>query len=297
MGPNFHQLRIFLSVAERGSFSKAAEELFISQPAVSAQVKDLERAYSTPLFYQIGRQIYLTEAGRMLRHYAKHAFSLMEEAERVLDGLKGLEHGHLIIAASTTPGIYMVPPLLGEFSRLYPGIQCSLDIGSTEYIHNKLLRNEADLGFVGRELDDSLLDFEAYKPDRLLVVAGSTHKFIRREYVELEELESEPFIMREPGSATRALAEAELTKLGVSLQVVMELGSPEAVKQAVAAGLGLTIASEHSIGWEVASKHLAVVAVKGLSIQRQLYLACLKGRPTSHVAQAFINLTKDKVIN
>ncbi len=293
MDPNYHQLWIFLSVAMHRSFSKAAEELYISQPAVSAQVKELERFYGTPLFYQIGRQTHLTEAGKALYHYAEQAFSLIKEAERALDGLKGLEQGHLIIAASTTPGIYMVPPLLGEFRRLYPGVQCSLDIGSTEYVYSKLLKNEADLGFVGREIEEDLLICEPYKPDRLLVVAAPTHHLVKKKHIEVEELISEPFIMREPGSATRALAEAELKKLGVSLQVVMELGSPEAVKQAVAAGLGLTIASEHSISWEIASKRLAVIPVNGLSIQRQLYLAYLKGRPISPASQAFIDLLKN----
>ncbi len=292
MDPNFHQLWIFLSVAKHSSFSKAAEELFISQPAVSAQVKELERTHGTPLFYQIGRQTYLTEAGKTLCHYAERAFSLIKEAERALDGLKGVEQGHLIIAASTTPGIYMVPPLLGEFRLLYPGVQCSLDIGSTDYIHSKLLRNEADLGFVGRELEDSLLACEPYKPDRLLVVAAPTHHLVQKEHVEIVDLTREPFIMREPGSATRALAEAELKKLGISLQIAMELGSPEAVKQAVAAGLGLTIASEHSVNWEVASDRLAIVQVNGLSVQRQLYLAYLKGKPVSPAAQAFVDLVK-----
>ena len=294
MEPNYHQLWIFRAVARHGSFSRAAEELLISQPAVSAQVKELERTYGTPLFYQSGRRIHLTEAGQTLYHYAERAFALVQEAERALEGLKGLEQGHLIIAASTTPGIYLVPSLLGEYHQRYSGIQLTLEVGSTDETQSRLLNNHAKVGFVGRELLNESLLCQPFKPDRLMVVAPPGHPLARMEKVGLDEILREPFIMREPGSATRALTERELKELGVSLQVAMELGSPEAVKQAVAAGLGLAIVSEHSVSWEVAAGRLAVLKVGGLTLQRQLYLAYLKDKPMSPAARAFLELVEEE---
>lgn len=294
MERNYHQLWVFMAVARNGSFSKAAEELFISQPAVSAQVKELEKSYGTPLFQQLGRKVYLTEAGENLYHYAERAFALIEEGDRIIDGLKGLERGHLVVAASTTPGTYLVPSLLGKFRQCYPGIRLTLKIGSSEIAEGLVVGNKADLGFVGKKLSGDDLEYKPYKSDRLVVIASPSHPLVTKDRVSMEELLLEPFIVREPGSATRSLTEAGLREMGLSLEPAMELGSPEAVKQAVAAGLGLAVVSEHSISWELAAGRFSTLRVEGLSLERKLYLMYLRRKTISPAADALLKLIEEE---
>jgi len=287
---DLRQLEAFLAVARHQSFTRAAQDLYLTQPAISAQIKQLERALGAQLFDRTGKKVLLTEAGTLLAQRAERIFAQVEQAREEMDDLKGLRRGHLHIGASTTPGVYLLPQLMAEFRKRYPAVQLHLTIGNTLLIEGKIARNELDLGFVGGRLSHDALAAEPFAEDELVVIACPSHPLAKEADVCLGALLHEDFIAREAGSATWRCVEAWLTTLRAELNVVLRLDSPEAVKKAVAAGLGISILSRCAVSWEGEAGLLAILKVAGFSLKRQLQIVRHKDRSPSEAAAAFATL-------
>jgi len=291
---NFNHLLIFHKVAEKRHFTHAAEELFISQPAVSKQIHELEKTLGQPLFTHIRRSIYLTEAGQLLYDYANRIFALSSEAEAALEEMHDLERGRLAIGASTTIGTYLLPELLGHYRTQYPHIQLSLDITNADEVQERLLTHRIEIGLVEGMVSD--IDFvkQVWRQDELVLIASPQHPLARdNEQVSLQHLldENIPFIRREQGSGTRAVLEEALAARGLSpLQTSMELGSTEAIKRAVAAGLGVSFVSEHTIGLELATGQLRRVPLTDFTLIRPLFIIFPRQRRLSRATQVFLQL-------
>ncbi|MHB1203892.1 MAG: LysR family transcriptional regulator [Acidithiobacillus sp.] len=282
----FRQIQVFAAVARHQSFTRAGQELHLSQPAVSMQIKLMEEQVGLPLFEQVGRKIYLTEAGHELARYSTAIAQQLDEAAQVINDLKGLAGGHLHIAVATT-GAYIAPYLLAAFARLHPQLKVSMDVTNREALLHQLADNEVDLAIMGRPTEELALEATAFLDNPLVVIAPPGHPLARHPQIPLQDLAEYPFIVREVGSGTRSAAERFFSKAGVSLQTSMEMSSHEAIKHAVRAGMGLGIASLHTIREEVTAGHLVILAVQGLPIQRHWYLVHRQGKRLSAAAQAF----------
>ncbi len=284
---NLSQLKAFLAVAQNRSFSRAAEKLLLTQPAVSKQIQALEEVLGTRLFDRVGRSVLLTQAGHILQHHAHIAFQSLEEARETISQLRGLRRGHLRISAASTIGTYMLPKPLGAFQALHPGIEISLAITNKARVVEQLLNHEVELGFVGPPVEPAELERDEYLLDELVLIVSPTHRLAHQEWVAVRDLTEEVFILREQGSGTREIMEEELGRLRVSLKKAMELGSTEAVKQAVAANLGVSIVSKFAITLEILQGRLTAVRMPELNLRRQLFIIFHKGRPLSPAAHEF----------
>jgi len=288
---NFHHLQVFYTVAKRLSYSRAAEELYISQPAVSRHVQSLEKDLGAKLLGQRGNRVYLTDAGRIVFDYAQRVFGLTNEVKRALEELEGLQRGYLRLGASSTPGAYLLPQVVTLFRERYPGVEVSLAIGNSQQIEKRVLRNELDLGVVGARFLPEL-QVRPYARDTLVLIVPTGHPFAEREAVSPEELEREPFILREAGSGTRRIVEEELARVGVTLRHSFELCGCEAVKRAVAAGMGIAFVSGYSVSLEIASEILRSVAIPDLRLERELSIISHKDVRPSAAALAFLALVR-----
>ena len=284
--PNLHRLRVFHAVARRESYSRAAGDLHISQPAVSKHVLDLEEELGAKLFHRLGRRIVLTEAGRLMADYAQRIFVLADEARRALDELQGLERGRLHLGASSTPGNYLLPRALAAFQARYPRLEVSLDILASHDVVERILRQELDLGFVGATFDAEL-HVQPYVEDEVVLVLRPGHPLASVRTIPREALEQETFILRDIVSGTRTVAETELKARGITIRRSMELRSVEAVKQAVAEGLGISFISRYAVALEVRHKVLAVAADPRLRFRRPLVMISRKDTRLSPAALAF----------
>ncbi|OGL28712.1 MAG: hypothetical protein A3G97_03065 [Candidatus Rokubacteria bacterium RIFCSPLOWO2_12_FULL_69_21] len=284
---NFSHLRTFMTVAKREGISKATEELALTQSAVSRQIQSLEESLGVELFVRRGRSLSMTEAGRILLEYGARTFQVLAEAREAIDGLRGLVRGHLRISAASTIGIYMLPETLGEFKALHAGIEISLSITNKEQVLRQLAAGTADLGFVGPPLRSPDLVQEEYVEDELVLIVSPHHRLARRATVPARELGEEVFVLREKGSGTREIMEEELRGAGLSLRHAMELGSTEAIKEAVAANLGVSVVSTHTIRQEVLLGRVCAVRIADLDLRRQIYLVHPRRTPLSPVAEAF----------
>lgn len=292
---NLHQLRIFYTVARLGSFSRAAEELRISQPSVSIQVADLERSLGVDLFEQLGKRIYLTDAGRVLEDYARRILNLVEEANSALAEVAGEYRGRLTIGASTTPGTYVLPRVIGAFQERFPNVTVTLDIANTRRIQERILRNELDVGIVGWEVSSHNLEVLPLLEDELVLVVPPAHQLARAEAVQAKVLGDERVILRERGSGTREAAEAALRDAGVVLSPAMELGSNEAIKETVAAGLGVTILSTLAVAPEVAARRLVVVPMNDVSIRRSFRVVYHRDKRMGKALRTFLDMLQASV--
>ncbi len=289
---NLSQLKAFLAVAQDRSFSRAAEKLYLTQPAVSKQIQALEEALGMRLFDRVGRSILLTQAGNILHDHAHIAFQTLEEARETINQLRGLQRGHLRISAASTIGTYMLPQPLGELKAQFPGIEISLAITNKARVVQQVLSHEVELGFVGPPVEPAELEMEEYLLDELVLIMAPTHRLAREESVGVAELVEEVFILREQGSGTREIMEEELGRVRVSLKKAMELGSTEAIKQAVAANLGVSIVSKFAISLEILQGRLAVARLPELNLRRQLFVIHHGGRTLSPAAQEFCSLLR-----
>jgi len=286
MDVSLRQLQVFRAVARHRSFSRAAEELVISQPAVSAQIKALEQVLHVPLFQRTSRGVELTEAGRQLLPYAERMLDLLEEAIATVHELRAAQRGRVRVAASTTAGIYVVPKALGAFHRAYPGVELSLDVLNRYAVHQRLLAGDADLAIMGLIEDPQDLEIAEFLPNELVVIASPRHPLVRRHQIPLEEIAREPFLVREIGSGTRSDTERIFADAGLPLRVAMELRSNGAIKQAVAADLGVAIMPRDAIGLELETGRLVVLDVQGFPVRRWWSLVRRAGRPVSPAADA-----------
>jgi DNA-binding transcriptional LysR family regulator len=293
------RLHIFCKVVELRSFSKAAGSVYLSQPTVSSHIKDLEDHFECKLIDRLGREVAPTKAGELLYGYAAKMIALKENAERALAEFQGKVRGHLTIGGSTIPGGYILPPLLGKFKQAYPDVTVTLIESDTAGIIQDTLEGRVELGIVGAKAREIQLVQEKVMDDEMYLIVPKGHKWAAAGHVRLEKLIKEPFIMREPGSGTRKSIEQVLDKSGHwsgQLNVVAEMGSTEAVRQAIKAGVGVSILSECAVGDELAAGTLKKVGINGISFQRAFYLIVHKHRTQSPLCHAFVKFLKGQRI-
>ncbi len=286
MNVTFRQLRVFEAVARHLSYTQAAHELHLSQPAVSMQIRQLEENVGLPLFEQIGKKIYLTEAGHEMFRYSRSIAEQLEEAEEVIQQLKGVHRGHLDIAVASTAN-YFATRLLAAFARRYPGTTFSLDVTNRASLLRQLEENARDLVIMGKPPGDMPLVAESFMDNPLVVVAPPDHPLTREPNIPFERLARETFVVREAGSGTFIAMERFFEEHGIRLATGMELTSNEAIKQAVEAGLGLGIVSIHTLELELEAGRLAVLDVEHFPILRHWYVVHREGKRLSPVAQTF----------
>ncbi len=279
-----HQLKVFEAAARHGSFTRAAEELFLTQPTVSMQIKQLTKSVGLPLFEQVGKRLYLTEAGRELFATCSQIFETIAQFEMKVADLKGVKQGQLRLAVITTAK-YFIPRLLGQFCQLYPGIDISLQVTNHEGILDRMTRNMDDLYIMSQVPDHLDVNFQPFLENPLAVLAPMNHPLVGEKNVPIQRLADEPFIMREPGSGTRRAVQKLLDEHGVSVKVKLELGSNEAIKQAIAGGLGISVLSRHTLLPDAGD--LAVLDVEHFPIKRNWYMVYPNGKQLSIVARAY----------
>ncbi len=286
-----HQFKVFEATARHGSFTRAAEELYLTQPTVSMQVKQLTKALGLPLFEQVGKRLYLTDTGRELYSTCQEIFNQLEQLEMRVADFKGMKQGHLKLTVITTAK-YFVPRLLGPFCKKYPGVDVSLIVTNHERAIDRLADNQDDL-YVMSQLPEHL-DVKAHPllENPLVVMAPKNHPLAKQKNIPIERLAGEPFIMREEGSGTRRAVQAFLGKHGVDVKVRLELGSNEAIKQAIAGGLGLSVLSCHTLTPEGDTGELTILDVEGFPIERQWYVVHLSSKQLSVVASTFLDYLK-----
>lgn len=292
---NLHHLQVFYAVTQSGSISKASERLYISQPAVSRQVKALEEALGMHLLDRLPRGVRLTGAGQLLAEYASRLFALEARAESELNRMRSLEAGRLSLGASTTIGNYLLPPVLARFRERHPGVEIWMEIGNTVHIQRHLLADRIDLGFTEGFVEDEELEAEVFMHDDLVVIAPADHPLAGRGPLPLAELCHQPCVMREPGSGTRAVLERTLGQRGVKSKPHMTLGSPEAVKRAVQAGAGLAVASYFTVSAELATGALVRIPVADAVFQRPLHRVQHRHRRMGPAVSAFMTLLAETV--
>ncbi|MBI1928417.1 LysR family transcriptional regulator [Candidatus Poribacteria bacterium] len=288
---NLHQLEIFLAVARHQHFSKAAAELYLTQSAVSMQIKQLEEELGVPLFDRLGKKTHLTAAGMILEKHASRILGQVRALYQSMKELKGLESGSIAVGASTTPGIYILPPILGEYKRRYPQVELKYQIADTQQIEQMVLLNQLDFGVVGGHLIEGELRIEPYLTDELILVVGADHPFAKQQGdITLEALQGLPFVLRQKGSATRKVINEAFEKRGLKLNVMMELRDTESVKQMVIAGLGVTITSKYAVRFEVEGGDLVPVPVQEMPLTRQLVTVSHRDKRLSVAAQTLLTL-------
>ncbi|UCE76465.1 MAG: LysR family transcriptional regulator [Gammaproteobacteria bacterium] len=286
MNLTLRQLKIFQAVARHLSFTRASEELHLTQPAVSMQVKQLEETVGLPLFEQVGKRVYPTEAGEELERYSRSVLAILDEASLVFDEMKGLERGRLRITVASTAN-YFVPQLLAAFCQRHPGVKVSLDVTNRERLLQALQDNDTDLVIMGKPPDSIELAAESFMDNPLVAIAPPFHPLAGQKNIPLQRLQRETFLIREKGSGTRSATERFFVEHGLSLSSTMEMSSSEAIKQGVEAGLGLGLLSLHTLEMELALKRLVILDVCELPILRKWYVMHRTGKRLSAVAQSF----------
>lgn len=284
---NLHQLATFQVVAKHCSFVRAAEELHFSQPAVSAQIRHLETSLGVKLFDQIGRRTHLTQAGEELYLYSQKIFSLIDETLDNMEALRSPHYGRLSVGADTTVGTYVIPGLLGKFHQIYPQVEISLEVLNRASLVDALASNRVDMAIMGKVPADMPVEIEPFAFNELVLVASPTHRLAGLENVPIEELGREHFLLREPGSGTRAALESVFQEAGVPLQVSMQVGNNSAIKQGVAAGLGIALISRVALDMELETNRLKILNVEGFPVVRQWRLVHVREKHLSATARAF----------
>ncbi|MEL6400653.1 MAG: LysR substrate-binding domain-containing protein [Cyanobacteria bacterium J06626_4] len=282
-----HQLKVFEATARHGSFTRAAEELYLTQPTVSIQVKQLTKAVGLPLFEQIGKRLYLTQAGQQLLNTCQQVFEGLEQFEMAIADIKGMKQGQLRIAVITTAK-YFVPRLLGPFCQRFPGIDISLKVTNHQNIQERMANNDDDLYIISQTPDQPDLTVHPFLENPLVVIAPKNHPLVGKTNIPIQALNGEQFIMREPGSGTRQAVQSLFEEHDVEVKVRLELGSNEAIKQAIAGGLGISVLSVHTIISEGTTGEYAILDVENFPIERQWYAAHLAGKQLSVVADTFL---------
>jgi DNA-binding transcriptional LysR family regulator len=287
---NLHHLRLFAAVVHHGGFTKAAAKLNLSQPAISKSLNELERQLDVNLIDRTGRSIRLTDAGRTLYARARELFGVESAAEQELRELRGLKRGTLRIAASTTIATYMLPPYLGRFHLRHPKVRIQTTSANTRTVLRMLLEFRVDVALVEGPVSNSRVVVHPWREDELIVIAPRGHALLAVDNVDVAQLAKHTFLVREPGSGTRVVTEQALALQGVRLTNTMRVGGTEAIKQAVAAGLGLAIVSRAAATDQIMLGRVAVLNVNGLSMRRTLTQIKLHGRTSTASARELESL-------
>jgi len=287
MNATFRQLRLFLAFAEHLSVTAAARACHVTQPTASMQLRELAEGVGLPLYEQVGKRLYLTAAGEALAHTARAMMDEWSAFEQQVDGIRGMTRGRLRLSVVSTAK-YFVPRLLGSFCAAFPDIDIALEVLNRDGVLRRLRDNLDDLYIMSMPPEDLELERHAFLGNPLDVVVSAAHPLVGRERIALAELAPLRFILREKGSGTRLACDNHFKALGFRPDVRMELGSNEAIKQAVAASLGLGVISRHALGERPADEHLAVLPVAGFPVQSNWWTLYRKGKKLSPVATAFL---------
>lgn len=283
------QLQLFEAIVRLGSFTRAAEELFLTQPTISTQIKKLSEALGLPLFEHVGRNVKPTQAGVELYESCRHIFESLANLEMKIADIKGIKRGSFRLGVITTAK-YFAPEILGEFCQMHEGIDVALKVTNRERIIERILANEDDLYIMGQSPDkEADVEAFAFAPNPLVVMAPKDHPLVKEKNIPLSRIAEEPFILREPGSGIRDTILKFFEKHGLKPRVRMELGSNEAIKHGIVGGLGLSVLSLHTLALEGSNGPVAILDVEGFPIQRQWYLVYPKGKELSLVAKAFLD--------
>jgi len=282
------QLEVFATAARLGSFSRTAEEMFLTQPTVSMQIKKLTDVVGLPLFEQIGKKMYLTDAGRELYRTCRGILEHLSQFEMIAADMKGMKAGKLRLAVVTTAK-YFTPRLLGLFCQQYPDIDASLIVSNHDSISKRMTDNIDDLYIFGQLPGDIDMVAQAFLGNPLVVFAPVNHPLVNKKNITLRRITQEPFISREYGSGTRMATERVFSKQGLKLKIRMELGSNEAIKEAIIGGLGISVLSRHTMARNAPMEELAELDVKGFPIDGKWYCTYPSGKQLSIVAQTFLS--------
>jgi DNA-binding transcriptional LysR family regulator len=295
---DFRHLETFCRVANLKSFSKAADDLFLTQPTVSGHILSLEQSLSLRLFDRTSREIHLTKAGEVFLKYASKILSSRKDLLNALSEFSQGIKGELSLGASTIPGEYLVPKLMSDFKKEHPHFIICLKIADTKEIVQYVLQDNVEFGIIGAKVNHPSLHFEKYEEDEIVVVAPSDHPLTRKKRVNIDELLKEPWIIREEGSGTQMAVEKALRKKGKSLKqfrVAMEMGSTSSMKEGVKAKLGLAFLSKRATEEELSQGSLSRIDVEGIEpISRQIYLVTHRGRTLSPIGMEFLRFLKRK---
>ncbi len=284
-----HQLKVFETVARLTSITRAAEELSLTQPTVSMQIKQLTQNVGVPLFEQIGKKLYLTESGQELLLTCREVFDRLSRFEMKITDLQGMKQGKLKLATITTTK-YFIPRALAPFCQLYPGVDVALEITNHERILDRLNENLDDLYIISKIPERLDVALHPFLENPLVVVAPVNHPLAQEKNIPISKLHNEPFIMREPGSGTRAAVEQLFAKHGVSVKVRLELGGNEAIKQAIGVGFGISVLSQHTFTPETAtSGGLTILDVEHFPIERHWYIVYPADKQLSILASTFFD--------
>jgi len=294
----FRHLETFCRVADLKSFSKAADDLFVTQPTVSGHILSLEQSLSLRLFDRTSREVRLTKSGEAFHEYASKILSLRKDLMNALSEFSQGIRGELSLGTSTIPGEYLLPRLIGDFKKKHPSFVISLKIADTKEVIQYVLQDQVEFGVIGAKLNHPSLHYEAYDEDEIIVVAPADHPLTRKKRVSLDDLLMEPWIIREEGSGTQIAVEKALRRKGKSLKqfnVVMEMGSTSSVKEGVKAKLGLSFISGRATEGEVLQGSFSRIDVEGFEpISRQIYIVSHRRRTLSPMATEFLRFLKSK---
>ena len=285
------QLRVFEASARLGNFSLAAQELHMAQPTASVQIKKLTETVGLPLFEQVGRRVYLTDAGQRLYAGCHEVFGALAAIEDTLNGLRATDSGHLRLAVCST-GKYFAPRMLGAFIGRYPGVEASLEIHNRKTLIDRLANNADDLYVFGSPLEREDVVTQALLPNPLVVFARDDHPLAKLRQISFERIAAEPFLMREPGSGTRLIATKLFEQHGLAPKISMELSDDEAIKEAILAGLGVAIMSRFTLGLEPEPSRLICLDVDGFPLENHWHFAYPVGKQLSATARAFMDFAR-----
>ena len=283
---SLRQLRVFESAASHGSFSRAAEQLHLTQPGVSMHVKELETNIGLPLFERLGKKLFVTEAGTELLTRVREILRTIKDAEDTLDQLKGLRRGLINIGVVSTAK-YFVPNLLARFRKGYPQLEIRLSVSNRGSVIEQLVANQIDLAIMGRSPQELDTVAEPFAQNPHVIIAPPDHPLASRHRIAVGAICDETFIVREPGSGTRLAMQQFFTERQLSCKVGMEMASNETIKQAVMAGMGVAFISRHTIDLELKARRLVVLDVRGTPVMRQWHVAHLSKKRLSPTAAAF----------
>jgi DNA-binding transcriptional LysR family regulator len=292
------QLKVFEVAATQLNFTAAARQLYLSQPAVSMQIKQLEENIGLPLFEQMGKKVFLTAAGRELFHYSRSISQQLSEMEAVFDEMKGPGQGKLTLSVVNTAN-YFTPPLLARFCERYPGISINLQVANRDAVLRQLADNSTDLAIMGQPPDGLDITEESFLDNPLVVIAAAGHPLTGQKRIKFTRLATENFLSREPGSGTRGAMERIFAQHNVQPHISMEMETNEAIKQAVQAGMGLGILSLHSIELELETGRLVILNVEDFPLQRHWYVVHRKNKRLSGAALALKDflLTQARILS
>ncbi|MDH7576510.1 MAG: selenium metabolism-associated LysR family transcriptional regulator [Bacillota bacterium] len=295
---NFMWLHTFNIIVEKKSLTKAARALHLTQPAVSKQLRGLELYYGTPLFHRTTREVELTEAGKIVYEHSRRVMEMIQKSREEVQVLTSTVRGELLLGASTIPGEYILPGIIGPFQQCYPEVKVRLEIGDSREVASKVLEGEFELGVTGIFFKNPTLRQELFFEDELVVIVPCKHRFAGRENIGLEEVLEEPMVARESGSGTRTVVEGKFAALGISpaaLKIKMEMGSNEAVLNAVAAGHGISLISLLAARPRAQAGKIFYLRIADLPLKRPLYFITRKNRESSVLLKTFLTFVKNNL--